>query len=49
MSTNKDRREHNTKRVGEAFRGNTWGPESSHVKIVDRDAQTVESKKAESK
>ena len=45
----KKRREHNTKRVGEAFRGNAWSPEQKHVKVIESTAQSVDPKKAESK
>lgn len=47
MDLNKERREHNTKRVAMAFRGEKWSPESKNVKVVPRAADTVEQKKAD--
>jgi hypothetical protein len=44
----KKRREHNTKRVGEAFRGDKWSPEQSHVTIIERTKDKVEPKNPDS-
>ena len=40
----KKRREHNTKRVGEAFRGNSWPLEKPSVNVIPRTATNVEPK-----
>ena len=42
---NKKRREHNTKRVGQAFRGNKWDLNKESVHVIPRTADKVEPKK----
>jgi len=48
MDLNKKRREHNTKRVGEAIRGNKWDLNKPSVHVIPRTADKVEPKKPES-
>jgi hypothetical protein len=48
MDLNKKRREHNTKRVGEAIRGNKWDLNKPSVHVIPRTSDKVEPKKPES-
>jgi hypothetical protein len=48
MDLNKKRREHNTKRVGDAIRGNKWDLNKPSVHVIPRTADKVEPKKPES-
>jgi hypothetical protein len=47
MDLNKKRRENNTKRVGEAFRGNEWPLNKESVHVIPRTADKIEPKKPE--